>query len=228
MSKNDDQNNKPIPQPYTQEELTNVFITYCDQVVQYCATTFPDDSRETMCAMVALSILSFFEGHKYPDNKNDIPAFDIVACPSWEDTQNAMKADKKYVISGMRLADDLCDRFLENDKPKGTSSKPPSGTSLVLCRECGTMYNRMPPGIDLENPSKTPLPCGHAVHSVFFDGSDIRDALKAQKMLRWLIQNCISSEIRDAISDAGGHLKTLEDFSIPTRHLTEEELDALY
>jgi len=227
MSKNDDQNNKPIPQPYTQEELTDAFIYFCQEMVEHCANEYPDDSRETICEKVASSILFFLDGEK-KQKDNFFPAFDIVACPSWELTQKSIETNGKYIISGMRLADGLLDRFLGNDKPKGESSKPPSGTSLVLCAECGEMYNRIPPGIDLENPSKTPLPCGHAVHSVFFDGRDIHDALKAQEMLRWLIKNCISSEIRDAISDAGGHLKSFDDFSVPARPLTEEEVDNLF
>ena len=89
--------------------------------------------------------------------------------------------------------------------------------ALTICGECNAMYSGMP-GQDHM------LPCGHKASQTFFVASSIRDALAAQDMIDWLMDNgLVHEDVRRLIKRAGGRLDDGLNLKVPGRALTEEE-----
>ncbi|HIV65781.1 MAG TPA: hypothetical protein H9991_05940 [Candidatus Mailhella excrementigallinarum] len=90
--------------------------------------------------------------------------------------------------------------------------------SLTICGECDNMYSGMP------GPDHM-LPCGHKASQTIFVASCIRDALAAQDMIDWLMDNGLLHEnARELVEEAGGRLDNGLNLKVPSRNLTDDEI----
>ena len=92
---------------------------------------------------------------------------------------------------------------------------------LTVCGECSAMYSGMP------GPDHM-LPCGHKASHTIFAASCIRDALAAQDMIDWLMDNGLLHEnAKRLVEEAGGRLGDGLNLKVPDRNLTDDEIISL-
>lgn len=90
---------------------------------------------------------------------------------------------------------------------------------LTICGECNNMYSGMPGGDRM-------LPCGHKASQTIFVASCIRDALAAQDMIDWLMDNGLLHEnVKKIVEDAGGYLGNGLNLKVPSRNLADDEIE---
>lgn len=89
---------------------------------------------------------------------------------------------------------------------------------LTICGECNAMYSGIP------GPDHM-LPCGHKASQTIFVASSIRNALAAQDMIDWLMDNGLLHEnARELVEEAGGCLFDGLNLKAPSRNLADEEI----